>query len=237
MINKKDKYMINEILKRTYSENKKFLMEQESKKIINSYNIPTTREKTVNNLHDAVKFSREIGFPVVLKISSPNVIHKSDIGGVITGIQNPQEVKKAYIKITSNLRNKSDSFKLRGILVQEMVPEGYEVIIGATRDKQFGPVVMFGLGGVFVEVLNDVSFRIVPFSSEEALEMIKETKAFKVLKGFRDRKTVDMKVLAKILTQTGNIMIDFPEINEIDINPLIINEKNMVAVDARIILS
>jgi len=134
-------------------------------------------------MNDAEKIAEEIGFPIVLKVYSPEIIHKSDIGGVIIGLKTPSEVKEAYMTIIKNISEKKPEAKILGVLVQEMVPKGYEVIVGAIRDAQFGPAVMFGLGGAFVEVLEDVSFRLAPLSKNEALEMMRDTKGFKLLEG------------------------------------------------------
>jgi acetyl-CoA synthetase (ADP-forming) len=233
---KERKEVIRGIINKAYSEKRRILLEHESKKIIQNYQVPVTRENIAHTLDDAVRISERIGFPIVLKISSPEILHKSDVGGIITGLRNASEVKEAYNRIIRNVSEKGKRKSIQGILIQEMILGGNEVIIGATRDPHFGPVVMFGLGGVFVELLDDVSFRLAPFSKDEAMEMIRETRAFKVLGGFRNQKSVDFEHLANILTFIGKIVVDFPEIAEVDVNPLIANENGVTAVDARIIL-
>jgi acyl-CoA synthetase (NDP forming) len=224
------------IIKGARSEGRKFLMEHESKEILKIYEIPTTRERLAIDKSEAARVAQEIGFPVVLKVCSPKIIHKSDFGGVIVGLRSPEEVKRAYGNIVRNVSEKRLESEILGILVQEMVPQGYEVIVGALRDVQFGPVVMFGSGGVLVEALKDVSFRLYPLSRNEILEMIKETKGFSLLEGFRGKKPADLEAIAKTIIKMGEVITDLCDIKEVDINPLIVHNKGVVAVDARIIL-
>jgi len=212
-------------------------MELESKEVLEAYGIPITRELFAVSEDDAIKSAEEIGFPVVLKVYSPEIIHKSEIGGVIIGLKTVSEAREAYRKIIENVSVKKPEAKVLGILVQEMIPKGYEVIVGAVRDAQFGPVVMFGLGGVFTEVLKDVSFKLAPLSKKEALQMIKETKGHKVLEGFRGEKPADLDALAEVIIKVGRINTDLREVTEIDINPLIVHDRELIAVDARIVLS
>lgn len=225
------------ILKNLRLEGRTSLTEHESKRILKAYGIPTTREKLAMNLEAAMGLAEEIGFPLVLKVCSLDIVHKSDIGGVIVGLKTPSEVKEAYGRIIENVSKQMPQARILGVLVQEMVPQGQEVIVGATRDAQFGPVVMFGLGGVFVEALRDTSFRLAPLTKEEALEMMKETRGFRLLEGFRGSKPADLKALANVITKVGKIITELPEIAEIDINPIFVYEKGLVAVDARVILS
>lgn len=228
---------INAIINRARSDGRKILMEHESKEILKAYKIPTTREGLAADVDSAVKLATEIGFPVALKVCSPEIIHKSDVGGVIIGLKTPNEVEEAYKRIVKNVGAKRPEAKVLGVLVQEVAPKGYEVVVGAVRDAQFGPVVMFGLGGVFVEVLKDVSFRLVPLSKREALEMMRETKSFKVLEGVRGEKPAALYALAEAITRVGKVIVALPDIMEIDINPLIVHDRGLVAVDARIVLS
>jgi len=225
------------VIEKARLEGRNFLMEHESKEILKAYEIPTTREALAADVSDAVKSAEEIGFPVVLKVYSPDIIHKSDVGGVIIGLKTPNEVEEAYRRLIKNVSAKKPEAKILGVLVQEMVPKGYEVIVGAMRDAQFGPAVMFGLGGIFVEVLKDVSFRLAPLSKKEALKMIKETKGFKVLEGFRGEKPADIEALADVIVKVGRMTVDLHEVAEMDINPLVVYDKGLIAVDARILLS
>ncbi len=228
---------VDAIINRALSEGRRYLMEDESKKILKTYGIPVTKERLVTNLESALEWAGKIGFPVVLKVCSPDIIHKSDFGGVMLGLKTPIEVEEAYNKILNNIRGKKPQAKVLGVLVQEMVPHGYEIIVGATRDAQFGPVVMFGLGGVFVEVLEDVSFRLAPLTKEDGLEMMQEIKGFRLLKGFRNSEPADLEALADVITKVGRIITEQNEIMEMEINPFFVYSKGLIAVDARIILS
>ncbi len=227
---------VNVIIKKAQLDCRRYLMEQKAKEILKAYEIPTTQDKLAVSAEAAIDFAEEIGFPVVLKICSPDIIHKTELGGVIINLKTPTEVREAYRQIIKNVNKQKPKAFVIGVLIQEMVPSGYEVIVGATRDNQFGPIVMFGLGGVFVEILRDVSFRLAPLTDEEALEMIKETKGFRLLEGFRNSKPADIKALTTIITKMGRIIVETPEIMEIEINPLFVYSKGLIAVDTRIIL-
>jgi acetyl-CoA synthetase (ADP-forming) len=200
------------------------------------YDIPVTKFKLAKNEEEAVKCAATIGFPVVLKIVSPDIIHKSDMGGVIIGIKNQRDVRNSYKQIVRNVKKHNPDAKIAGILVQEMAPSGTEVIVGSIKDPQFGPAIMFGLGGVFVEVLKDVTFRIAPITEDEASEMISEVKAYPLLKGYRNTPPADLKAITKILVNTSKLVMDHPEIKELDLNPIMVYEKGAKTVDARIIL-
>jgi acetyl-CoA synthetase (ADP-forming) len=214
----------------------KSLLEPEAKAVCKEYGIPVTAFRVAKTEEEALKFAREIGFPVVLKIVSPHVVHKSDVGGVIVGINTPDGVKHARQEILANMKRLRADAEVAGILVQEMAPKSTEVIIGATKDPQFGPVIMFGLGGVFVEVLEDVTFRIAPITEGDALEMITEVKAYPLLKGYRSNPPADTRAIVDILLNTSKLITDYPEIRELDLNPIMVYEKGAKTVDARIIL-
>jgi len=228
---------VETVIKNARLEGRKFLMEHEAKEVLKAYNIPVTREKVAADINDAVEAAEEIGFPVVLKVYSPDIIHKSDVGGVIVGLETPSEVIDAYKKITENVKANMPEARILGVLVQEMAPRGYEVIVGAIRDVQFGPAVMFGLGGLFTEVFKDVSFRLAPLNREEALEMMREVRSFKILEGFRGQKPANLDSIAEVIIRVGEVIIDLSEVAEIDINPLVVNDRGSIAVDARIILT
>ena len=217
-------------------EKRKFLLEPEAKSICVEYSIPVTKFTLAKNETEACKFAENIGYPVVLKIVSPNIIHKSDVGGVIVGLKTANEVKKAYRQILDNVKKHNAKAKIIGVLVQEMAPSSTEVIVGATKDPQFGPALMFGLGGIFVEVLKDVTFRIAPISKEEAHEMIKEVKAYPLLKGYRNLPPADTDAIANILVNTSKLVIEHQEIKELDLNPIMVYRKGAKTVDARILL-
>lgn len=216
---------------------RKTLTELESKKVLAAYDVPTTRDRLSANKDEAAKFAREIGFPVVLKISSPDISHKSDARGVRLGLETEDEVRRAFDEIVESGRKYAPGAEILGVLVQNMAPQGREVIVGMHRDSVFGPVVMFGLGGVFVEVLRDVSFRVASLMTrQEALEMIMEIKSFPYLKEHRGMKQADINFIADTIMNIAEIAGDIPEIKEIDVNPLFVYEKGGVAVDARIVL-
>ena len=227
---------VSEIISKVRGEGRKFLLEPEAKAICMEYGIPVTKFKVASSEDEAVKFAEEIGYPIVLKIVSPDVIHKFDVGGVILNLKSAEEVRKAYNQIIENVRKHKPNAKILGVTVQEMAPPSTEVIVGAIKDAQFGPTLMFGLGGIFVEVLKDVTFRIAPITEEEAKEMISEIKAYPILKGYRGNPPADIDSIAKILVNTSKLVIDHQEIKELDLNPIIVYESGAKTVDARIIL-
>jgi len=227
---------ITKIFEHARAEGRKFLLEHEAKTVCKEYGIPITALKIAKNAEDAAKYSEEIGYPIVFKIISPDVIHKFDVGGVILNINTPEEAKKAYNQIIENVKKHNPNSKIDGILVQEMAPCATEVIVGAIKDPQFGPTLMFGLGGTFVEVMKDISFRIAPITEEDAKEMISEIKAYPILRGCRGQPPADIKTLAKILLSTSKLVMENQDIKELDLNPVVVYENGAKTVDARIIL-
>jgi len=217
-------------------ENRNYLLEPEAKMMCMEYGIPVTRFKIALAQEEAVKFADGIGYPVVLKIVSPDIIHKFDVGGVILNLNSPNEVKNAYEQILKNIKKHKPNAKIIGVLVQEMAPLSTEVIVGAIKDPQFGPALMFGLGGIFVEVLKDVVFRIAPITESDAREMITEVKAYPILKGYRGQPPADIDAIVNILLNTSKLVMDHQEIKELDLNPIMVYEKGAKTVDARIIL-
>jgi len=217
-------------------EGRNYLLEPEAKAICTQYGIPVTRFKVAKNPQEAAKHAQEIGFPIVLKIISPDIIHKWDVGGVILNLKTPKQVKEAYSKILQNAKKHKPDAKINGILVQEMAPLSTEVIVGATKDPQFGPALMFGLGGIFVEVLKDVAFRIAPITESDAREMITEVKAYPILRGYRGQPPADIDAIVQILLNTSRLVMENQEIKELDLNPIMVYEKGAKTVDARIIL-
>ena len=215
---------------------RKYLLETEAKTVCMEYKIPVTNFKLAKNEGETVKFAEEIGYPVVLKIVSPDIIHKSDVGGVIINLKSSNDVRKAYKQIIENVKKHKPKAKTVGVLVQEMAPSSTEVIVGAIKDPQFGPALMFGLGGIFVEVLKDVTFRIAPITADEACEMISEVKAYPLLKGYRNTPPADIEAIVKILLNTSRLVMEHQEIKELDLNPIMVYEKGAKTVDARIIL-
>ncbi len=224
------------LLCQAHKEKRKYLLETEAKTICMEYGIPVTKFKLAKNEAEAIKFAEEIGYPVVLKIVSPDIIHKSDVGGVIVNLKDANAVRNAYKQILKNVRRHKAKAKIVGMLVQEMAPFSTEVIVGAIKDPQFGPALMFGLGGIFVEVLKDVTFRIAPITEDEAREMITEVKAYPLLKGYRNMPPADIDAIVQILLNTSRLVMDYQEIKELDLNPIMVYEKGAKTVDARIIL-
>ena len=217
-------------------EGRNFLLEPEAKVVCMEYDIPVTAFRVAKTEEEALKFADDIGYPVVLKIISPDILHKSDVGGVIINLRNTDEVKNAYRRILLEVKRHKADADIVGIFVQEMAPKSTEVIIGATKDPQFGPALMFGLGGVFVEILEDVTFRIAPITEQDAKEMITEVKAYPLLTGYRGQPPADINTIISILLNTSKLVMDHQEIKELDLNPIMVYEKGAKTVDARIIL-
>jgi len=226
----------SEIFMMAYKEGRKFLLEPEAKTVCIKCGIPVTNFKVAENEAEAAKFAEEIGYPVVLKIVSPDIVHKSDVGGVVIGLKDAQEVRNAYKQILKNVKKHKANAKIVGILVQEMAPSSTEVIVGAIKDPQFGPALVFGLGGIFVEVLKDVTFRVAPITRDEACEMITEVKAYPLLRGYRNQPPADIEAIVQILLNTSKLVMEHQEIKELDLNPIMVYEKGAKTVDARIIL-
>jgi len=227
---------VSRLFIKAYREKRKHLLETEAKTVCMEYGIPVTKFRLAKNEAEAVKFAEEIGYPVVLKIVSPDIIHKSDVGGVIVSLKTEKDVRNGYKQILRNVKKHKADAKIVGILVQEMAPPSTEVIVGAIKDPQFGPAVMFGLGGIFVEVLKDVTFRVAPITVDEAREMITEVKAYPLLKGYRNLPPADIEAIVKILLNTSRLVMEHQEIKELDLNPIMVYEKGAKTVDARIIL-
>ena len=224
------------ILSQVSTAGRKSLLETEAKAVCIEYGIPVTKFDLAKSREEAVKLADAIGFPVVLKIVSPDIIHKSDIGGVIVGLKNADDVREGYNRILQNVKKHDSKARIVGVLVQEMAPPSTEVIVGAIKDPQFGPAIMFGLGGVFVEVLKDVTFRVAPITEDDACEMISEVKAYPLLRGYRNTPPADIDAITQILLNTSRLVTDHMEIKELDLNPVIVYEKGAKTVDARIIL-
>jgi len=225
-----------EVIKRALEEGRKNLLETEAKTICVEYGIPTPEFAVALNAHEAVEHAEKLGYPIVLKIVSPEILHKTEAGGVLVGLKNTAEVEDGYRKIMESARSYKPSAKLLGVLVQKMAPPSTEVIVGGLKDPQFGQTLMFGLGGIFVEVLKDVTFRVAPIEEREAREMIKEIKAYPVLKGYRNQPPADEEAIVKILLRASNLIMENPEINQMDLNPIMVYQKGASVVDARIIL-
>ncbi len=225
------------IIDRARTQGRKILTEVESKQLLEEAGIPTARARLATSRDAAVQAARDIGFPVVLKVVSPQISHKSDVGGVKLDLKSPEEVAAAFDEITAAARRAAPDATIDGVSVQQMARPGIEVIVGMSTDPQFGPVIMFGLGGVLVEVLKDVSFRIVPIAQRDARQMIHEIKGFPLLEGYRGQDPADLAALESLLLRLSEFVEQQPEISELDLNPIFAYKDGALAVDARIVLS
>jgi acyl-CoA synthetase (NDP forming) len=227
---------IDKIYQVAKAESRNFLFEHEAKMLCSLYGIPITKIEVAKTEDAAVAAAKQIGYPIVLKIVSPQVLHKSDAGGVIVGVNDEKGIREGYQKIVSNIKKNVPAAVIEGILVQEMAPKGTEIIIGSTVDPTFGPTIMFGLGGIFVEILKDVSFRLAPITKEDAWDMLEEIKAKKILDGARGMPKADKETIVNTLLAVSKMLTECPEIKELDMNPILVYEKGARAVDARVIL-
>ncbi|MEM1701679.1 MAG: acetate--CoA ligase family protein [Desulfurococcaceae archaeon] len=225
-----------EIIKQALAENRSKLLEHEAFELARYYGIPTPNAVVAKTPREASELADKVGYPIVLKIISPDISHKSDVGGVKLNLNTREEVFKAAEDMLRTVAIKAPRARIHGILMYNMAPPGLEVIVGGVRDGIFGPVVMFGLGGIFVEVLKDVSFRVAPIDVEDAIEMIEEIRSKEILKGYRGQPPVDIKSLADIISKTARLIIDNEEIESIDLNPVMAYPSGAVAVDVRVIL-
>jgi acyl-CoA synthetase (NDP forming) len=212
------------------------LTEVESKQLVSEAGIPVVETKLAQTKAEAISISKKMRFPVVLKIVSPDIIHKSDIGGVKLGLANATQVGKAYTEIMAAAKKANKKADIQGISVQKMARPGVEVIMGMSKDAQFGPVLMFGLGGVFVEVLKDVAFRIVPLNRRDASQMIREIKGYPLLEGYRGQEPANITALEDLLLKLSDFVDKNPKIKEMDLNPIFAYKDGALAVDARVIL-
>ena len=228
---------IASIIDKARADRRTLLTEVESKDILEEAGIPTARARLASSAQEAAKIAREIGFPVALKIVSPDISHKSDVGGVKLGLKTQEEVTAAFDEIIAAAKKAQPKAKVDGVSVQQMARPGVEVIMGMTQDPQFGPVLMFGLGGIFVEVLKDVSFRLVPIAARDARQMVQEIKGHPLLEGYRGQEPADIEALEKLLLRLSDFIEKHPEISELDLNPIFAYNDGALAVDARIVLS
>lgn len=219
------------LIKEALARNEMALNEHESKMLLNQYFIPVTKEYVATSMKEALYSAHEIGYPVALKGSSRTLTHKTEHRLIELGVNDDNALRKAYEALQERGQGKLD-----GILVQQMIKGDREFVAGLIRDPQFGPCVMFGLGGIFTEVLKDVTFRVAPLHMRDAMEMMDEIRAKKLLDKFRGKPAVSRDILAQTLVNLGKIGLEIEEVAEIDINPLIIHEDTPVAVDALIIL-
>jgi acyl-CoA synthetase (NDP forming) len=225
-----------EIVAAAKKEGRTSLTEVESKEVLKEAGIAITEIRLARTRDEAVSAARELGFPVVVKVVSPDVLHKTDSGGVKLDLKTEKAVGKAFDDIMAAMKKNEPRANIIGVAVQKMARPGVEVIIGMSKDPQFGPVLMFGLGGIMVEVLKDVSFRIVPLVERDAREMIHEIKGYPILEGYRGQEPANVGVLEDYLLKVSKFVDKRPDIKELDINPVFAYKDGAVAVDARVIL-
>jgi len=211
------------------------LGEAQTRPLLAAYGIPLVPGEWVQNVNDALQVAERLGYPVALKIVSPDLLHKSEAGGICLNLTDAASVETAYTDMLSKIQKSYPQARLEGVLIEKMAPKGHEVIIGMRRDATFGPLVMFGLGGIYVELLTDVAFRIAPMTYQQALKMVNSTRAGKLLAGLRGQPAADIEAVVDCILRLGKLALDFPEISEIEINPLLVYEsgKGVLALDAR----
>jgi acyl-CoA synthetase (NDP forming) len=220
----------------------------QARALLQDYGIPTPPEALATSAQEAATLAQQIGFPVVLKLVSPDILHKTDVGGVILGVDDEAAARSGYETLVARAAASHPGAELRGVLVQKMITAGQEVIVGVKRDPTFGPLVMFGLGGVYVEALADVSFRLAPLTSADAWDMLEEVRSAKLLTGLRGKPAADRDALVDLIVRVGRLAADHPEIAELDLNPVLVlpspqtangtsERDGAVAVDVRVILA
>lgn len=213
--------------------------EVKAKDILRAYDFTVAQGRMAAHADEAVEVAERIGFPVAMKIVSPDIVHKSDLGGVRLDLANSEAVRDGFDLMMLRIRRRAPEARLDGVYVEQMCPRGREVIIGMSRDPQFGPMLMFGLGGIFVEVMKDVTFHLAPITADEAMQMLMETRSYTLLRGARGQAGVDLSAIANGLQRISQLVTDFPQIADLDINPLIVGEVGTepIVADARITLS
>jgi acetyltransferase len=234
-----DRQKVKALFAAVRAEGRLYLGELETREILTAYDFRVPKGGLAISAEAAADMAAELGFPVVMKIASPDIVHKSDIGGVRVGISNREQALDTFDLMTLRARRYMPDAEIKGVSVQEMIAEGKEVILGMSRDPQFGPLVMFGLGGIYVEVLKDVVFRVAPFGEREANNMLREIRAFPLLGGVRGERATDINAIVEALLRLSQLVTDFPEIVEMDINPLKAGAvgAGAVAIDARITIA
>ncbi len=223
---------------RARAEGRSILTEEESKALLSEHGVRVTETRLATSADEAASLAQGIGFPVVLKVASTQITHKSDVGGVRLSLASSDEVKQACDEIVASAKKNAPDASVQGVTVQPMAPSGgVEVIVGMTRDPQFGPVLMFGLGGIAVEILQDVAFRIAPLTTRDAREIVQEIKGYKLLTGYRNTQAVDLAALEELILKVSELADTTPELGEMDLNPVMAYADGVIAVDARIVLT
>ncbi|AEC51310.1 hypothetical protein PNA2_0393 [Pyrococcus sp. NA2] len=227
------------VIEEVLSKGRTAMVEYEAKQVLKAYGLPVPEEKLAKTLDEAIEYAKEIGYPIAMKLMSPQILHKSDARVVMLNIKDEEELKKKWEEIHENARKYRPDAEILGVLIAPMLKPGREVIIGVTEDPQFGHAIMFGLGGIFVEILKDVTFRLVPITEKDARKMIREIKAYPILAGARGEKPADIEAIVDMLLKVSKLVDELKDyIKEMDLNPVFVyNEgEGAVIVDARIIL-
>jgi acetyltransferase len=234
------KDVVADLFEKVHSEGRVSIGDAEARSILDAYGLRIPQSMIAKNPDQAIEFAGQLGYPVVLKIASPDILHKTDVGGVKVGLNSAEDVRDAFELMVYRAQRYLPEARIWGCLVQEMVPAGgLEVLVGMNRDPQFGPLITFGLGCIYVETLKDVTFRVAPISIQEAQEMLGEIRANALLEGVRGQPGVDKQAIVDAVLRIGQLVQDFPQILEIDINPLIVypNDQGAIAIDMRLVLS
>jgi acetyltransferase len=230
---------VKDIIKSVRADQRVVLLSNEAADLVASYGIIVPESRIADTSEDAVTYAEEIGYPVVLRILSPDILHKTDIGGIALNLQTAEEVRSAFEGILASVNRFLPRARIYGLMVYQMIPQGREMIIGVSKDIQFGPLVMFGLGGIYVNFLKDVSFRLAPLSEFEVRAMMEETKAYSLLKGIRGEDPSDIESVKNTILRVSQLVWDFPEIVEMDINPLFVYRwgEGSIALDVKITIT
>jgi succinyl-CoA synthetase beta subunit len=231
-----DRNAVRKILDQAKAAGRTSLTAPEARGICEAYAINIPKEGLARTGEEAVKLATQIGFPVVMKIVSPQILHKTEAGGVLVGVKSPEQVAQGFSTIIENARRYDSKAEIQGVQIQQMVSGGHEVIIGAVTDPAFGKLVAFGMGGVLVEVLKDITFRLAPASSEDALSMLDGIQAAEILRGVRGAKPVNRSALGGMIERVSTLVADFPEISELDLNPVFASPETATAADVRVVL-
>lgn len=228
---------IQVIMRNAALENRELLTEAEAKKLLEYYGFPVAKTFVATTADEAVACASQIGYPVVLKVLSPQIVHKTDAGGVFLDLKNEDEVREAFEQIMRNAKKYNPQAEILGVTVQPMIKKkGYEVILGAKKDPLFGPVILFGMGGVGVELFKDFSIGLPPLNQTLVRRLMEETKVYQLLKGYRNVPPANIKLLEEVILRFSQLLVDFPQLKEVDINPLLVNDKDACALDARILI-
>ncbi len=212
------------------------LSEETVEELLEMYELPIPDQAVARSAQEAVEHAEEIGYPVIAKVSSPDILHKTDVGGIRANLKTPEETKQAYADIMKNCSEKMPSAGINGVLIQKFLPIGNEFIVGALRDPAFGPLIMVGLGGIYTELFRDTAFRIAPVTEEQAYAMLQELKSWKLLLGMRGKGQADIAELARVITAISNLVADNKHIRELDLNPVLVHEKGVIIADVKIVV-